>query len=177
MSLFNPVSKRTVHQYLKKLGYEYAVKIRKQWLSTKHRKARLRWCERYQHWTFRDWRKGESSFGVPKRKNQMKIWRRDDERLLPVYIQQMNTGHGDKVGISGGGTTTARICEGTMNGTLYCNVLQHEWTQSMGKLSNRSACMFQQDLVPWHTSKLVQEKIGQLKLNVLECPAKSPDLN
>ena len=73
MSLFKPVSKRTVRRYLKKLGYEYAVKIKKQWLSTKYRKAQVRWCERYQHWTFQDWRKGifsdESTFYVLKRKN------------------------------------------------------------------------------------------------------------
>ena len=49
MSLFKPVSKCTVRRYLKKLGYEYAVKIKKQWLGTKHRKARVRWCERYRH--------------------------------------------------------------------------------------------------------------------------------
>ena len=35
ISLFKPVSKRTVRRYLKKLGYEYAVKIKKQWLSKK----------------------------------------------------------------------------------------------------------------------------------------------
>ena len=29
MSLFKPVSKRTMRRYLKKLGYEYAVKIKK----------------------------------------------------------------------------------------------------------------------------------------------------
>ena len=41
MSLFKSVSKRTVRRYLKKFGSEYAVKIKKkQWLSTKHRKAR-----------------------------------------------------------------------------------------------------------------------------------------
>ena len=57
MSRFKPMSKRTVHRYLKKLSYEYAVKIKKQWLSTKHRKARVQWCERYQHWIFQDWRK------------------------------------------------------------------------------------------------------------------------
>ena len=42
MSLFKPVSKRTVRRDSKKLGYEYAVKIEKQWLSTKYRKARVR---------------------------------------------------------------------------------------------------------------------------------------
>ena len=48
----------------------------------------------------------------------MKIWRTDDERLLPDCIQQMNTGDDGEVVIWGGGTTTARIFEGTMSGTL-----------------------------------------------------------
>ena len=107
----------------------------------------------------------------------MKIWRTDDERLLPDCIQQMNTGDGVKAGIPADGTTAARIFEGTMNRTLYCDVVQQELTQSMGKLPNKSAYTFQQDLVPQHTSKLVQEKMAKLKLNVLEWPVKSPDLN
>ena len=107
----------------------------------------------------------------------MKIWRTADERLLPDCIQQMNTGDGGKAGISADETTAARIFQGTMNGTLYCDVLQQELTQSMGKLPNKSAYTFQQDLAPWHTSKLVQEKMAKLKLNVLEWTAKSFDLN
>ena len=75
----------------------------------------------------------------------------------------MNTGNDDKVGISADGTTAARIFEGTMNGTLYCEVLRQESTQSRGKLPNKSAYMFQQDLAPWHTSKLVQEKNGKIE--------------
>ena len=93
----------------------------------------------------------------------------------------MNSGDGGTAGmwgsISADGTTAARIFEGIMNETLYCDVLQQELTQSMGKLPNKSAYTFQQDLAPWHTSKLVQEKMAKLKLNVLEWPAKSPDLN
>ena len=57
-------------------------------------------------------------------------------------------GDGDEVDISGTGATTPRIFEGTMNGTLYCDVLQQELTQSMGKLPNKSSYLFQQDLTP-----------------------------
>ena len=103
MSLSEPVFKSTARQYLKKLGYEYAIKIKKQWLSAKHRKARIQWCERYQHWTFQAWRKAtfsnESTFYVLKQKNQVKIWRANDERLLPDYTQQMNTENGGGIGI------------------------------------------------------------------------------
>ena len=78
----------------------------------------------------------------------MKIWRTDHERVLPDCIQQMNTGAGIKVGIAGDGAITARIFEGIRNRTLYCDVMQQELTQSMGKLPNKSAYMFQQDLAP-----------------------------
>ena len=39
----------------------------------------------------------------------------------------MTTGDGGKAGISGDETATARIFEGTMNGTLYCDVLQQQF--------------------------------------------------
>ena len=85
----------------------------------------------------------------------------------------MNTGDGGKAGIWAGisadGTTAATIFEETMNGTLYCDVLQQELTQSMGKLPNKSAYTFQQDLAPCHTyvktrprknGKIEVERIG-----------------
>ena len=61
----------------------------------------------------------------------MKIWRTDDEQLLPGCVQQMNTGSGGKVGtwgeISDQGTTMARIFDDSVNGILYCDVLQTEF--------------------------------------------------
>ena len=89
----------------------------------------------------------------------------------------MNTGDGGKASIPTDGMTAATIFEKTMNETLYCDVLQQELTQSMGKLPNKSAYTFQQDLTPCQTSKLVQEKMVKLKVNVLEWPAKSPHLS
>ena len=50
-NLPKPVSRETVRRYLKNLGYEYAVKIKKSWLSTKHQKARVDWCKQHEHWT------------------------------------------------------------------------------------------------------------------------------
>ena len=64
-----------------------------------------------------------------------------------------------------------------MNGTLYCDVMQQELTQSMGKLPNKSTYTFQQDLAPCQTSKLIREKMAKLKVDALEWAAKSPHLN
>jgi len=58
ISLPKPVPKDTIRRCLTKLGYEYAVKVkRKPWLSVKHKKNRFEWCEQHQHWTIHDWRK------------------------------------------------------------------------------------------------------------------------
>ena len=82
-SLPKPVSTRTVRRYLRDLGYEYVVKIKRQWLSNKHQQQRVDWCIQYMHWTPDDWRKiifsDESTFHVFKRKNQCKIWRLERE--------------------------------------------------------------------------------------------------
>ena len=48
-NLLKPISRETVHRYLKNLGYEYAVKVKKPWLSTKHQKARVDWCQQHEH--------------------------------------------------------------------------------------------------------------------------------
>ena len=55
-SLPEPVSTRTVRRYLRDLGFEYVVKIKKQWLSARHRQQRVDWCNRYLQWTSQDWR-------------------------------------------------------------------------------------------------------------------------
>ena len=78
-----------------------------------------------------------------------------------ITFEKMNTGDDDKIGISADGKTTARIFEGTTNGTFYCDVLQQELTQSMEKLPNKSAYMFQQDLAPWPYVKIRPRENGK----------------
>lgn len=141
-SLQKPITTRTVRTYLAKLGFEYKVKLKRQWLSKKHRERRVAWCRQHYHWTIDDWRKiifsDESTFYVLKRKCQCKVWRTDEERLHPHCIQEMNTGDGGKLAISGAisahGTILSRIVDENMNGATYCDVLKHELTTSMTTL-------------------------------------------
>ena len=180
-SLPKPVTARTV----KELGFEYAAKVKKQWLGATHRKQRMAWCTRYMSWTHDDWKNvifsDESTFYVLKRKNQCKIWRLKKKKLLPKCLQQTNTGDGGKVGIwaaiSGFGTLNARIYTENINDQLYCDVLQNEVKQFLAKTPATAKMIFQQDLAPWHTSNMAKEKIVKLKLNVLEWAPKSSDLN
>ena len=63
-----------------------------------------------------------------------------------------------------------------MNRILYCDVLQNESKISTARLPKKMPYTFQQNLVLWHTSKLVGKKIAKMKLNMLEWVLKSPSL-
>ena len=119
----------------------------------------------------------ESTIDVLKRKNMYKIWRLDKEKLLPECLGLINTGDGGKTGISGFGTTSAKIYIENMDGTMSCKILTNELNQLMAKLPGKTSMVFQHDLAPWHTSDMVKDKIAKMKLNVLDWPSKSPDLN
>ena len=137
------------------------------------------------NWVSGDWKNvifsDESMFYVLKQKNQYEIWRLEKEELLPECLQQTNTGDGGKVGIWGGisgfGTTNAKIYTENMNGELYCDVLQNEMQQFLAKIPAQGKMVFQQDLTSWHTSNIVKEKIAKVKLIMLDWALKSPDLN
>ena len=129
------------------------------------------------HWTVDDWRKfifsDESTFHILKRKNQCKICRLEKKKLLECILQ-IDTGSGGKVGISAFGTTATKIYTENMNGKLYCDVLQHQLKSQMTK---KKSNLFQQDLARWRASNIAKEKIANLKLDVLDCAPKRPDLN
>ena len=76
-SLAHPVSRRTGFNYLKKPGYQYKIKLKKQGLSAKHRQAKVEWSKRYAHFAKFNWQNviftDESTFYVLQRKNQVKI--------------------------------------------------------------------------------------------------------
>lgn len=73
-----------------------------------------------------------------RRKNKCTIWRLDKEKLLPDCVEQSNTGDGGKLGIwcgiSGFGTTRAKIYSDNMNGNSYCDVLQNQLKQCIAEI-------------------------------------------
>ena len=72
-------------------------------------------------------------------KNQVKIWRSDEERLHPDCIQQVNTGMGEKLGIwegiSAQGPTKTRIFDENVDEQMYCHIFngEYQWPNSMTK--------------------------------------------
>src|SRR5689334_4971375 len=50
------VTSRTVENMMKRSGLKACVKVKKPFLSQRHRRLRLRFAKRYQNWTVDDWR-------------------------------------------------------------------------------------------------------------------------
>ena len=67
--------------------------------------------------------------------------------------------------------------EGTMDGTKYRRILDENLLESAMNLKLGRRFPFQQDNDPKHKAKASLEWLNKKKINVLECPSQSPDLN
>ena len=65
-----------------------------------------------------------------------------------------------------------------LDGELYCEILKDELVNSLKYYGiNLNHVIFQHDNDPKHKSKIATECLERLKINVIDWPAQSPDLN
>ena len=69
------------------------------------------------------------------------------------------------------------IIDGTMNSELYQRILKENVRTSVHELNLKRRWVMQQDNDPKHTSRSTKEWLKKNKVNVLEWPSQSPDLN
>lgn len=80
-------------------------------------------------------------------------------------------------GCSSAGTGALVRVEGIMNSSKYQSALAQNLLASVRKLKMKKIFIFQHDNDPKHTSKSTKEWLHQNKIEVLEWPSQSPDLN
>ncbi len=73
------------------------------------------------------------------------------------------------------GTGELQFIEGTMNANMYCDILKQSSTPSLRRLGLRA--VFQHDNDPKHTSKVTTGLLKKLRVQVMDWPSMSPDLN
>jgi transposase len=180
------LSYSSVCKTLKSMGFEARIKKKKPFLTKRHRFLRYQWAKRYQHWTVADWSKvifsDETKINVWGSDGVKYYWTRPGDPLKPHHLDlTVKFGKGSLMMwgcMSINGVGYACSIEGTMDASLYCDILQGTFQESLGWWNmGYEDIIFQQDNDPKHTSKMAKKWFSDQGLQVLEWPAQSPDLN
>ncbi len=180
------ISERTLLGYLQKNSIKSYVAASKPFLTTKHITARLNWCIIREQWSMQQWYKvaftDESSFTLRHPKNYARVWRLEGTRyesnnMLPAF----KSGY---VSLSVRGLFSARgrspfVCiVGTLTQSKYIEILNNYVIPFKSThYSEANGFIYQHDGCGPHHAKKVSEFLDSSGVEVLPCPAQSPDLN
>lgn len=168
------VSPETIRRKLRSLGYRSAKPVVKPLLTAAHKEKRVSWCKDNAQ---TDWNSvlftDEASFEVGGWKGRQ--WCRRGTRPI---VEKMKFPHKVMVwgGISSKGKTPLFFIDGTLTGSGYIELLRTHYLP--WKRSKRIAgLIFQQDNAPCHTAKVGKAFMDSKRMQVLDWPPNSPDLN
>ena len=147
---------------------------------------RLKFAKKYSEWNFNDWKNlifsDESHFEVFNRKNRSYVRRLPSESDRPFNFQSRIQGGGGSVSVWG--VMTAKglgplvFYDGRMNGENYISLMKSNLLPYVKKnFGPNDSWWYVQDNAPCHRSDLTMKWMKKHKINVMDCPAISPDLN
>ena len=180
------VCTQTVRNTLKTANLKAVTKKKKLLLSPAHRKKRLAFALKHQHWTVEDWKRviwsDETKINRMGSDGQEYVWKRAGEPLGEREIKGTLKFGGGNLMVWGcmGWNGVGILCEveGRMNAEQYISILEECLLRSMEESGvDEEDIIFQQDNDPKHTSRLATKWFEDHNINVLSWPAQSPDLN
>lgn len=180
------ISHQTVGRRLKEFELESHLAATKPLLTNVHKQKRLAWCEARRNWGYEKWASvifsDESNYTLINRKTTTTVWRFSNEKYDNKFVKNVVQGGGGSIGVWGcigqQGTGCCSTYPGRLNSAAYIEVLENSRIPSLDLLKPAdSDFYFQQDGASCHTAKVVKAWFTEKNLNVLEWPARSPDLN
>jgi hypothetical protein len=180
------VCTQTVRNTLKAAKLKAVTKKKKPLLSPAHRKKRLAFALKHQHWTIEDWKRviwsDETKVNRMGSDGQEYVWKKAGEPLGEREVKGTLKFGGGNLMVWGcmGWNGVGILCEveGRMNAEQYISILEECLLRSMEESGiDEEDIIFQQDNDPKHTSKLATKWFEDHDINVLSWPAQSPDLN
>jgi transposase len=181
-----PVSSQTVRNALKEASLKAVVKKKKPLLSVGHRKRRLSFALKYQHWTTEDWKRviwsDETKINRIGSDGQEYVWKKKGEGLISREVKGTVKFGGGSLMVWGcigwNGVVVFSEVEGRMDAEQYVAILEQGLLQSMEESGiPQDDIIFQQDNDPKHTSRRAQRWFEEQDIKLLDWPAQSPDLN
>lgn len=151
-------------------------------ISKKNLNDRIKFCRKYRNWTKDDWSKvmfsDESSFSLL---NSFNLYvRRPSGQRFNVKYTRPSVKHPDSCMVwgafcaSGRGPITFIPKETRINAQTYLEILKNKLKLFM---NIKNCKIFQQDGAPCHTAKSVKQWLTENRIEVLDWPGNSPDLN
>ena len=181
-----PVCSQTVRNTLKEASLKAVVKKKKPLLSAGHRKKRLAFALKYQHWTVEDWKRvmwsDETKINRIGSDGQEYVWKKKGEGLISRGVKGTVKFGGGSLMVWGcigwNGVGVLSEVEGRMDAEQYVAILEEGLLQSMEESGiPQDDIIFQQDNDPKHTSRRAQKWFEEQGIKILDWPAQSPDLN
>lgn len=168
----------TVRRRLLAAGLRARRPPKKQLLTAAMKKKRLNWARAHEDWTEKDWKRvifsDESHFFVQGQKVQY-VRKRANEKVRACHIKQ-TVKHPDKKMFWGcfshRGLLDLVPVDGMLRSNEYIEILKTRLVPHYRKTN-----IFQQDLAPCHTAKIVKAFFQKSKVRVLDWPGNSPDVN
>jgi transposase len=180
------VSTNTLRRIFQRHDLVARVKRKKPLLTRAHRRRRLTFAQEHKDWTTDDWRRvvwsDESKFQLFGSDGRKWYWKTLGQPLNDRSIKPTVKYGGGNIMVWG--CLTARglgnLCriDGRLDGKLYREILDKEFKGTLNSYKmNRSGVIFQQDNDPKHTAKLTLKWFQTNRIERLEWPSQSPDLN
>lgn len=179
------VSERTISRELHDNGIKSFTPRKTPMLSKKHVASRLNFAKEHlekgnDYWKSVLW-SDETKIELFGRNAARHVWRTegtayDRKNTIPtvkhgggsIMVWGCFTSHG---------TGALHLIDGKMDGAMYRQILEKSLIPSAKQLFRRRKWTFQQDNDPKHTANLTREWFNKKKINVLQWPSQSPDLN
>ena len=187
-SIPRPVGRRTIQRRLSSFGYHRRVVAKTLTISSTNRKKRVDWCRNRLHWTvLGQWTKiifSDEMQVVLGKNSRVYVWRKSEERwninCLGLYGERNG---GARVSamfwgcISHKGVGTIVDIEGNINSNKYINILDQNLWPVIAKCFDTDQWIFQDDNAPVHQSIQTISWKNENRINCLQWPSQSPDLN
>lgn len=153
-------------------------------LTPRHRQARMVFCRRHHRWTRQQWGTvlftDESRFSLSTCDGRVRVWRRAGERYADACVQEHDRYGGRSLMVWGGihlhGRTPLHLVVGTLTGVRYRDEIVRPIIIPTLEAIGADATLMD-DNAPPHRALVVNEFIAQQRVQRMDWPSRSPDLN
>lgn len=170
--------------HLKRMGYVARIQKRKPFVSNANRLLRIKFAREHMNWSVEKWARviwtDETSFERVRSRGVMYYYKDCFNDHKQVSRPSVQKGGGsimfwgcfknDRIGLG-------RFLSGSINATVYQDVLQHEALDSIAEFANDGRFIWMHDNAPPHRAKTTVDLIANFGWKTLQWPPFSPDLN